>query len=127
METMKSFIVRVEIYRTEVLVNIGDFTVLEKKLKKYLSEEEIKQFTDGLNVHSQGRSMPIKSMRCFCLWMKDTPDTIDAIAVMNHEILHIVFMIMAEVGIEYSLESEEAYTYLMQFLTNSILKKTTSS
>lgn len=124
---IKSFIVRVEIYKTEVLVNVGDFTGLKKKLKKYLSKQEITQFTEDLNEHSSGRSMPIKSKRCFCIWVKEYPDTVDAIAVMSHEILHIVFMIMAEVGIEYSQESEEAYTYLMQFLTEAIYEKLISS
>ena len=53
----------------------------------------------------------------------DFQNTIEKITLLQHEIDHLVFDIMAEIGIRISSESEEAYTYYKQYITRKILHK----
>lgn len=43
--------------------------------------------------------------------------------IVAHEIAHCAFSMCAHAGIEYSRESEEAYTYLIDFITEKFYKK----
>lgn len=42
-------------------------------------------------------------------------------AILTHEINHLVFEVMRDVGIEFCKKSEEAHTYYMQRITTDIL------
>lgn len=50
-------------------------------------------------------------------------NTVPQIALLQHEIDHLVFDVMAEVGIKIAPESEEAFTYYKQYITQKILNK----
>lgn len=41
--------------------------------------------------------------------------------VLSHELLHAVFYILKNSGVRYHDSSEESYTYLLEYLTNSFL------
>lgn len=51
------------------------------------------------------------------LWVRNLKD----IPTLAHEILHLVFNVLTEKGLEYNLGSEESYTYLMGFIMDQIL------
>lgn len=46
-----------------------------------------------------------------------------AIALLVHEILHAASFILRRCGIEHTSETEEAYTYLVQHITQQALKR----
>ena len=47
----------------------------------------------------------------------------DGISLLFHEIYHLVCSIMREVGMVYSEDSEEAFSYYIQCLTKKILER----
>jgi len=50
-------------------------------------------------------------------------DSLDFFESFSHEILHVVFDILNKRGFTLSLESEEAYAYLMGYLTKVVMLK----
>ena len=50
-------------------------------------------------------------------------DSLDFFEAFTHEVMHVVFDILNKRGFTLSLESEEAYTYLMGYLTKVVMLK----
>lgn len=57
------------------------------------------------------------------LIFKTFDNTPSGIGTFNHELLHLVFSVLDGVGMVYTPESEEAYTYYLNYLTEKILEK----
>lgn len=53
----------------------------------------------------------------------DFKNTPSGIGILNHELLHLVHDVMQIAGVKYSDDSEEAYTYYFDYLTEKILNK----
>jgi hypothetical protein len=122
MQVIKSnrmFIVKGEIYPFDILVSFGDS---EKKLRKELSkilpdETAVSElFIDPLGA---GRTM-IFSTGQTLLWLKEKPTDINGLATLNHEIFHCVCFILERIGVTFSADSDEAYAYFIQHLTNKM-------
>lgn len=63
----------------------------------------------GLTVPTQGGS-PI-------IWIRKFNNSAEDISVLNHEILHATFCILLDRGLTVSIDSEEAFTYLLQYIS----------
>lgn len=55
--------------------------------------------------------------------LKVYPTTYKNLATLQHEILHAVSYLMTRIGIKFSDDSEEAYTYMVQYITEKIYEK----
>jgi len=49
-------------------------------------------------------------------------DDIDNPGIVAHEAFHAIVFLFKKIGISFCYESEEAYTYALEYLTNEILK-----
>jgi hypothetical protein len=113
------FILKGEIYPFDILVSFGGSQErLQKKLSKILpnktvsSELEIDELCSGKTImFSTGQTL---------LWLKEKPTSINGLAILNHEIFHCTCFILTRVGITYSSDSDEAFAYFIQYLTNKI-------
>jgi hypothetical protein len=47
--------------------------------------------------------------------------------IVAHEAFHAIVFLFKKIGIDFCYESEEAYAYLLEYLTNEILKIKTES
>jgi hypothetical protein len=54
------------------------------------------------------------------LWLNEKPNSVNGLATLNHEIFHCACFILERVGIIYSETSDEAYAYLIEYLTKQI-------
>lgn len=63
----------------------------------------------GLTVPTEGKS-PI-------IWIRKFDNSAEDISVLNHEILHATFSILLDRGLTVSIDSEEAFTYLLQYIS----------
>lgn len=63
----------------------------------------------GLTVNTQGKS-PI-------IWIRKFDNSAEDISILNHEILHATFAILLDRGLVASIDSEEAFTYLLQYIS----------
>lgn len=108
------------IYPVHVLVSFDkDEKQLIKKASKHLPKESIEEMKE-MSFHS-GKAILFPHNK-MVLWQRGKPKSIEDLAVLNHEIFHITCFILERVGLPLSKKSDEAYAYLLQYLTKEIYK-----
>lgn len=118
---MLPFIINCKVYPFDVMVYFGeDREPLYRNLKKYLSESDIKELREYKYGFAKSVMFPNGQT---LLYMKRKPETHFELGTLAHEIFHCTCFIMDRVGIKLTDESDEAYAYLIGYLTNEILKK----
>jgi hypothetical protein len=117
----KYFIVPLHIYPFDVLVSVGQTDKeFEKLLSKYGVLNDFKYQMD--NTTRVGKFVMFGDSRVV-LRFKYYPTTPKIIATVSHESQHAVFAMFDVIGIKFSQESEESYTYTTGYLVEEILKK----
>lgn len=119
----KYFKIPIKIYNTTLLVYIGDYNRFVKYIEKYIGESEAEEVIPRYENSRDGLAVAIDSLGTFSLWLKQFTSSPKDTGILNHELLHTVFFIMDRKGIEYDEASEEAFAYLMQYLTEAIYEK----
>ena len=125
----KMFVVDCGVYPFSVMVSIG-FTarqtmiLVQHRLPNDLDAEEKSHFE---NFNGRGKTLQLKGGQNI-LWLRDYKyGDIDSLATLNHEIFHVVYQTLWKCGLTLSDESEEAYSYLVEYLTKKILEKIVGS
>lgn len=100
--------IEIDIYRCVIYVCEGNFD----KLKTYLTEEEVPD-ADKLEM-TDAKACCYYNGEFFIVYCptRFTP------GLLCHELLHAVFGVTTRVDIQLSSESEEAYTYLLQYIVD---------
>lgn len=70
----------------------------------------------------QGRSVMDRDFPIPVLWLKRFDGSRHSYAILQHEVFHIVYAILDFSGIKLTVDSEEAFAYLIQDLTLQILR-----
>lgn len=120
----KTIIVDTGVFAQQVMFHFGEKQDLVDELTEYFGESDVIAITDAMQdsdstVLGKTLSLPKGTL----IYMPHTPVSAEDVGVLEHEILHAVFFITKEIGIEYSSESEEVYTYLLEYLTQSVLEE----
>ena len=117
-----NFIINLEVYPFDVMVSIGetDEAVVKHLVKKGVPLTECNKHL--IEINGKGRSLMFPTGQSL-LRLPKKPETNFEMAVLQHEIFHIVQFVMHKVGITLSDDSDEAYAYLIQFLTLKIYNK----
>lgn len=106
------------IYPFDVLVFLG---TKPEEVTRYLSKRYgINNLDVSIFIKPQGKLITFESGSSV-LWTREVPKR--GSALLAHEIFHAVCNIMVRTGIPLTEESEEAYAYAIQFLTNKINEK----
>lgn len=112
-------VISIDVYNTDMLLVIGTQEELKLALEEHLGKEEAEEsynvMAEDISNISLGRSAFLDSGQVV-LWMPNSKDK----ATLAHEIFHIVCYIMEKVGISLRYESEEAYAYLIGFITDKV-------
>ncbi len=117
---MRAFVVKYGSYPYEVMVSIGQsdearLRALKKHFnKKIRRSDNTLENQDGLCIDFGGDSMI--AVRAF----KDEPEWYGA---LSHEIFHAVFNLFNHIEMPLSESSNEAYAYVLDFLTTEIYKR----
>ena len=118
-----NFIIDLKVYPFDVMVSFGES---DDKLRKKLSglgidnEDHLWQYGSDTCV---GRAATL-SNNASILRMRKNPETATEFATLHHEIFHVVTFVMMRVGIKLKiLVSDEAYAYLIGYITKEIYKK----
>ena len=114
-----AFIVPCDIYKTEILFVIeSDSKAARDIISKVLDDTTIieEDFigNDGMTFTPQSGYIVV--------WLERKPQTLIQTAILTHELLHVTISILNRVGVSVSDSSEEAYTYLIQYLTEEFYK-----
>ena len=125
-QTNINFIIPLVIYPFEVVVSIAqDNEQLGKVLDTMsnLTEEDIRA-CGYPSEYTKGRAVMF-STNASIIRLKELPQTPADFGTLAHEIFHIVTFIMDRVGMKLAIEvSDEAYSYLIGYLTEQIYKAT---
>jgi hypothetical protein len=110
-------VIPIDVYGHDIVVSIGQSDVdLYRELQENISE---KQFDKHMaNQKSIATTYKLKT-GCILIRFKDG---IDNPGIVAHEALHAVVFLFKKIGIDFAYESEEAYAYTLEYLTNQILK-----
>lgn len=130
------FSIQIPLYGTSINVSYGSrkkkiqkmFRKQPKKWRKtylknfkYMVNENFGERPRAGAVYSYHAGLDLHYIHCF-----ETKEPLNLIKSMSHESLHATFRILKEAGIKYSMKSEEAYTYLQQYILREILERITS-
>lgn len=110
-------VIPIEVYGHDIVVSIGQTdNDLYEHIKENISEKKFdKRFS---NQKSIATTFKLKT-GCILIRFKDN---IDNPGIVAHEAFHAIVYLFEKIGIEYAYESEEAYAYALEYLTNQILK-----
>lgn len=121
-------IINIDLYRTDLMLFIGNsedlkLSLIDNSINKRLADKVIKllDVRDFWNGANKGFCYQFKGGQLLIV-LPELPNTIERLGTLNHEILHAVFFILKKVGVVYSSESEESYTYLYGYLTEKIYR-----
>lgn len=120
-----NFIIPLILYPFDVMISIGqDDNELEKVLNKIsnLTEDDI-YACKYPSIFVKGRAVMFTT-NASIIRLKKLPETSEEYGILAHEIFHIVTFIMNRVGMKLKLlVSDEAYAYLIGYLTTEIYKQ----
>lgn len=117
-----NFIIPLVVYPFDVIVSISESDeALFKKLKK----RGIDVADTNLSVYSnttRGRTI-IFSGNQSLIRMYELRDTPEWYGNLAHEVFHAVEFILERVGMKLTMKSDEAYAYLVGYITTEIFKR----
>lgn len=122
---MKYKIIPIDIYCRDILVVFGDVAFLRKAIRKYHTQEQTDAIMNGCNFDNNQKGKTIYSSyhNAFILWLNHTPQSAFDMQFLAHEIFHAANAILVAIGVNLSYDSEEAYAYLIGFLTKRIIEE----
>jgi hypothetical protein len=118
------FIIKLGVYPFDVMVSIDetDETIL-KRLIRYGNTKEESEELLNLAETVRGRCVMLPSNQTV-IRLKTLPKKYDMMSVISHEVFHATAFILDKVGMKMELfTSDEAYAYMIEFLTTEIYKK----
>lgn len=108
----------VPIYRADICFSLCQ---TEEEIKLLLKKFTFKN--KDFEIGDLGRAIRLDDAGPYLIWVKNYPSTITDLTVLLHEIHHITNMILWDRGLELTKDSEEAFTYLLEFITKEALQK----
>lgn len=119
-----SFVLSPDMYPFRVLVSIGENAEqLKKSAKKRCNIDIDSSFTES---GVKGMALDFEKGR-LVLWLQHFPKDPFSLSVLSHEIFHITTFAMNHIGIILTKDSDEAFAYMISWLTEEILKRTTAA
>ena len=118
------FIIPLQIYPFDIMVSIDEKDeVLRNRLIKYGSSIEDCEELMNLSDTVRGRAVMLPSNQTV-IRLKMFPKKYDMMSVIAHEVFHATTFILHRIGMKLELfVSDEAYAYLLGYITTEIYKK----
>lgn len=120
-----NFIIKMDIYPFDIMISIAQTdSQLGRLLDKYhLSVEDI-LLCKYTNDNCQGRAATFATNNASIIRLRHLPETPEDHGTLAHEVFHVASFIMQMVGVKLEIMvSDEAYAYLIGFITKSIYKE----
>ena len=95
---------------------------LLKTLSKSLTDDKIKNKDVWSDNEREGRTIMFLSGQTL-IRMPKVPKSVKEYGSLQHEVFHAVEFVLMRIGIKLCKKSDEAYAYLIGYLTSEIYKK----
>lgn len=124
----KAFEVYIPIYKKYLYVLAGTpKESVEALMEQYdFGDKNAETLIEHLEKHkknSVGIFTYDEESNTYTIWLPQEPDTIALEGVLLHEINHAVFYLLDNLGMEHTVASDEAYSYLSEYLYVEIMNK----
>ena len=121
---MKYKIIPIDLYNRDILFIFGDEPFFRKIVRKYHTQEQTDKIIEAANIdeHSAGKTIYDKAQNAMIVWMRQLPQTAAELGTLSHEIFHAAQALMISIGANLSEDSEEAYAYLISYITKKVLE-----
>jgi hypothetical protein len=113
-------IISIDIYDRDVMVHFGEKKHLKAKLSKIFGCEKSSEIGSMISGEEKGKSFLLPGGQMI-LYMPNLPKDIKGLSILAHEIFHIANFTLEKAGINLTSDNDEAYSYLIEFLTKKIL------
>lgn len=112
-----------DIYHAKIFIinNANNDDLIKYFKRKYQFDYEPDNDFDAIHYRIENKTQGLKHN--YILFLSKFNNTPEGIGILNHELLHLIYDVLQEVGMKYSGDSEEAYTYYFDYLTEKILNK----
>ena len=110
-------VIPIDVYGHDIVVSIGQS---DDDLYEHIRENISKKKFDKKMTNQKSIATTFK-LKTGCILIR-FKDDIDNPGIVAHEAFHAIVYLFEKIGIEYAYESEEAYAYTLEYLTNQILK-----
>lgn len=114
-------IISIDLYNRDVMVHFGGKKELRKELKRFFHKPDANEIVDAFPENALGHTAELSGGQ-IVLYMPHLPMSATDWSVLQHEIFHVAFFVMDKIGITLAANCDEAYSYLIQFLTKKILE-----
>jgi hypothetical protein len=109
-------VIPLEVYGHDVVVSIGQTDKdLYEQIKENISKKDFKKY-----MAKQKSIATTHKLRTGGILIR-FKDDIDNPGIVAHEAFHAIIFLFKKIGISFCYESEEAYAYALEYLTNQIL------
>ncbi len=108
--------VGIPLYHADIAISLAQ---TKQELDKSMSEFVLDK--KDYEIGELGRAIKLGKAGPYLLWVKYYPDSPKNLAVLLHELHHITNFILQDRDIIFSHESEEAFTYLFEYMAQEIL------
>lgn len=113
-------IISIDIYGRDVMVHFGEKKHLKARLSKIFGCEKSSEIVSMISGEEKGKSFLLPGGQMI-LYMPNLPKDIKGLSILAHEVFHIANFTLEKAGINLTSDSDEAYSYLIEFLTKKIL------
>jgi len=123
-----NFIVPLVIYDFDIMFSVGESNYqIYKAVEQRLKDEDFKIFQDDemlfkMPETTNGRTVHNLIGGQTIIRLRSKPKNPQGYSVLAHEIFHAVDFIMRHIGITLSPDSDEAYAYLIGYVTREFFK-----
>lgn len=117
------FVVDFGTYPFELLVCFGED---RGPMYRYLLKNDVpEEYVDDLKNHSFGVEFSAlhDDKGTSILWLTERPNTPYYQGLLSHEVYHAVCNLFDYIGLDYNKGSEEAFAYMIGYLTEEIYKR----
>lgn len=110
-------VIPIDVYGHDIVVSIGQTDEdLYEEIKERVSDKDfLKYITNQKSIATTHKTRTGLIIIRF-------KDDINDPGIVAHEAFHAVVYLFKKIGIQFCYESEEAYAYALEYLTNEILK-----
>lgn len=114
-------IIPIDLYNTDIMVHFGNYDSLKAELVARFGIEDALYILNGISVDENilGRTV-LLSTGNIVLWMPDYPNNSKEKGTLAHEIYHAACEIMNKIDVPPNTDNEEAYAYLIGYITSKI-------
>lgn len=113
-------IISIDIYDRDVMVHFGEKKHLKARLSKIFGCKKSSEIVSMISGEEKGKSFLLPGGQMI-LYMPNLPKDIKGLSILAHEIFHIANFTLEKAGINLTSDSDEAYSYLIEFHTKKIL------